>query len=75
MGVSIRTGKSVKPTKNSTLQDHMLDCDNKVSFEDFAVVTNDSIVFRTKFQESFLVYRDEPWLNKASELAPLMVFS
>lgn len=53
----------------------MLDCDNKVSFEDFAVVTNDSIDFRTKFQESFLVYRDEPWLNKASELAPLMVFS
>ena len=74
MGVSIRTGKSVKPTKILRCR-IMLDCDNKVSFEDFAVVTNDSIDFRTKFQESFLVYRDEPWLNKAAELAPLMVFS
>ena len=35
MGASARTGKNIKSTKNSCMRDHMLVCNNIVSFEDF----------------------------------------
>ena len=35
MGVSARTGKNIKSTKNSAVRDHMLACSNIVSFWDF----------------------------------------
>ena len=75
MGVSTRTGKNIKSIKNSAVRDHMLLCNNIVSFEDFSVLTNGTSDFRIKLQESFLIHRDGPKLNKRSESAPLMLFS
>ena len=75
MEVSARTGKNIKSTKNSAVRDHMLVCNNIVSFEDFSVLANGTNDFRIKLQESLLIYRDGPQLNKTFESAPLMLFS
>ena len=40
MGVSGCTGKNIKSTKSSAVRDHMLVCNNIVSFEDFSVLVN-----------------------------------
>ena len=40
MGVSTRTSKNIKSSKNSAVCDHMLICNNIVSFEDFSVLAN-----------------------------------
>ena len=58
MGVSTRTGKNIKSTKNSAVHDHMLVCNNIVSFEDFSVLANGTNDFRIKLQESLLIHRD-----------------
>ena len=73
--VSARTGKNIKSTKNSAVRDHMLVCNNIVSFEGFSVLANGTNDFRIKLQESLLIHRDGSQLNKTSESAPLMLFS
>ena len=75
MGVSACTDKNIKSTKNSAVRDHMLVCNNNVSFEDFSVLANGTNDFRIKLQESLLIHRDEPQLNKTFKSAPLMLFS
>ena len=75
MGVSARTGKNIKSAKNSDVRDHMLVCDNIVSFEDFPVLANGTNNFRIKLKESLLIHRDEPQLNKTSESPPLIIYS
>ena len=74
MGVSARTGKNIKSTKNSAVRDHMLVCNNIVSFEDFSVLANGTNDFRIQLQKSILIHRDGPQLSK-SESVPLMLFS
>ena len=75
MGVSARTGKNIKSTKNSAVRDHMLVCNNIVSFEDFSVLVNGTSDLRIKLQESLLIHRDGLQLNKTSDSALLMLFS
>ena len=60
MGVSGCTGKNIKSTKSSAVRDHMLVCNNIVSFEDFSVFANETNDFRIKLQESLLIHRDGP---------------
>ena len=60
-------------TKSSAVRDHMLVCNNIVSFEDLPVLANGTNDFRIKLQESLLINCDEPQLNKTSESAPLML--
>ena len=73
--IALSTGKNIKSNKNSAVRDHMLVCNNNVSFEDFSVLANGTTEFRIKLQESLLIHRDGPHLNKTSESAPLMLFS
>ena len=70
IGVCACKGKNSRSTKNVAVHDHMLVCDNIVSFG-----TNRTSVFRIKLQESLLIHCDGPQLNKTSESAPLMLFS
>ena len=55
MGVSARTGKNIKCTKISAVLNHMLVCNNIVSFEDFSVLANGTNDFRIKLRESLRV--------------------
>ena len=75
MGVSVRTSKNIKSTKNSAVCDHMVVCNNIVSFEHFFLLANGTNDFRIKLQESLLIQPDGPQLNQTSESAPLMLFS
>ena len=75
MGVSTRTGKNIKSTKNSAVRDHVLFCNNIVSFEDFSVFANGTNDFRINLQERSLIHGDGLQLNKTSESAPLMQLS
>ena len=68
MGVSVRVGKNI----NSAVRNHMLLCNNIVSFEGFSVLANGTNDFRIKLQESLLIHRHGPQLNKTSESVPLM---
>ena len=54
-------------SKSSAVRDHVLICNNIVSFEDFSVLANGTNEFRIKLQESLLIHRDGPQLNKTSE--------
>ena len=54
VGVSVRTSKNIKSTKDSAVRDHMLVCNNIVFFEDFSVLANGINDFRIKLHESFL---------------------
>ena len=56
MGVSARTGKKIKCTKNSAVLDHMLVCNNIMPFEDFSILANGSNDFRIKLQRSNKVF-------------------
>ena len=73
MRVSARTGKNIKSVKNSAVHDHVLVCNDIVSFEDFSVFANGTNDFRIKLQESLLIHCDGTQLNKTSESAPLML--
>ena len=42
MGVYERRGKIIKSTENSAVHDHMLVCNNIVSFEDFPALANET---------------------------------
>ena len=58
MSISARTSENIKSTKNFVVFDHMLVCDDTVSFEDFFVLDNGTNDFRMKLQESLLIHRD-----------------
>ena len=73
MGVSACTGKNIKSTENSAVRDHVLVCDNIVSFEDFSVSANKTNGL--ELQKSLLIRCDWSQLNKTFVSAPLMLFS
>ena len=50
MRVSTRTNKNIKSTKHSAVRDHMLVCNNIVSFKDFPVLATGTNEFRIKLQ-------------------------
>ena len=52
----------------------MLVCNNIVSFEDLGFGKWNQL-FTIKLQESLLIHRDGPQLNKTSESSHLMLFS
>ena len=67
MGVSAPTGKNITSTNNSTVRNHVLVCNNTVSFEDFSVLANGTNDFRIKLQERLSIHRDGSQLNKTSK--------
>ena len=45
IGISPLTFKKAKPSKESTICDHLLNCNNILSFEEFTIVTNQNHKF------------------------------
>ena len=54
--------------------DHMLICDQPVSFDDFKVLTSSNSEFHLKIKESLLISRDQAVLNKNEPSLPLHLF-
>ena len=73
-GVSPLTGKRSKSKKSTEVKDHMLFCDHIVSIDDFKILATSDSDFHVWVEESLLISRDEPILNKNETSLPLYLF-
>ena len=64
IGISPLTFKKTKASKESAIRDHLLNCNNIASFEEFPILTNGNNKFDLEIKESLLIKPDRPILNK-----------
>ena len=74
IGISPLTFKKTKPSKGSAFRDHLLNCNNIPSFEEFTILANGNNKFVHEIKETLLIKRDRPILNKNSSSAKLFLF-
>ena len=74
IGISPLTFKKTKSSKESTIRDHLLNCNNILSFEEFTILTNRNNKFNLEIKESLLIKGDRPILNKNISFAKLFLF-
>ena len=55
IGVSLLTGKKVKPINNSAVRDHLLHCNYLPSFDNFSILTHENKKFLLEIKESLLL--------------------
>ena len=72
--ISPVTNKRSKSRKSTAVKDHMLICEQPVSFEDFKVLVPSNSEYHLKIKESLLISRDQPVLNKNEASLPLHLF-
>ena len=72
IGISPLTFMKTKPSKESAIRDHLLDCKNIPSFEEFIILKTGNKFF-LEIKVSWLIKRDIPILNKNSS-AKLFLF-
>ena len=70
-GISPLTNKQSKSKKSTAIKDHMLMCNQPVSFDVFKVPPSSNSEFHLKIKESLLLSRDQPILNKNETSLPL----
>ena len=68
------TGKFVKTPKKSAIFDHMLLDDHKANFDNFSMLLKESNAYKLQLNESLLVSRDTPILNKNNYSFPFELF-
>ena len=73
-GLSPRTGRPVKGTLSTSVNDHMLVCDHKVVHEDFKFLGKESGRYFLELKESLFIKRDRPSLNKNLYSQELLLF-
>ena len=66
--------KKTKPSKERAIRDHLLNCNNISSFEEFNILANGYYKFVLKLKESLLIKRDRPILNKNISSANFFFF-
>ena len=54
-GILPLTFKKTKPSKESAIHDHLLNCNNIPSFEEFTILTNRNNKFNLDIKESLLI--------------------
>ena len=74
IGISSLTFKKTKPSKESAIRDHLSNCNSIPSFEEFTILTNGNNKFDLEIEESLLIKRDRPILNKIISSAKLFLF-
>ena len=60
--------------KQTAFEEHLLRYNHSPSSEDFSILTVESNDFKLKTEESLLLARDKPILNKADSSWPLELF-
>ena len=73
IGASPLTFKKTKPSKEIAIRDHLLNCNNIPSFEEFTILANGN-KFVLEIKESLLIKRYRPILNKNINSAKLFLF-
>ena len=77
IGISPLTFNKTKPSKESAIRDHLLNCNNIPSFEEFAILANGNTKFVLEIKESLLIKLGKlslPILNKNISSAKLFLF-
>ena len=73
MGIIPLTKKKVQP-KGSAIGDHLLLCNHSSFFENFSVLTKENKKIQLEMNESLLIMRDKPSLNRNIRSASLYLF-
>ena len=73
IGVSLLTGKKVKPSNNSAICDDLLHCNFLPSFDNFSVSAHENRKYLLEIKDSLLIMRDKPPLNRNIN-SPLYLF-
>ena len=74
MGISRFTFKKTKLSKESSIRDHLLQCDNNPSFDEFTILARRNKKYLLKIKESLLIKRDQRVLNKNISFTTLHLF-
>ena len=75
MGISNLTGKRLKNVKDSTVSDHLLQCNCTIDFDHFDILTTDISKFNLLVTESLLIKCDNLVLNRTTKsFFPLELF-
>ena len=64
VGISPLPFKKTKPSKESSIRNHLLECDNNPSFDGFTILTHWNKKYLLEIKESFLKKRDQPVLKQ-----------
>ena len=74
IGISPLTFRKVEPSKESAIRDHLLNCNNIPSLDEFAILAYGHHKYILEIKESLLINRDRPVLNKNISFAKLFLF-
>ena len=74
IGISPLTFKKTKPPKKSAILDHLINCNNIQSFDEFTVLPYGHHKYILEIKETLLIKRDRPILNKNIGSAKLFLF-
>ena len=74
IGISPLTFKKAKPSKESSIRDHLLQCDNNRSFDGFTILAHRNKKHLPEIKENFLIKRDQPVINKNISSGTLHLF-
>ena len=74
IGISPLTFGKVKPSKESAIRDHPLNCNNIPSFDEFTILAYGYHKYILEIKESLLIKRNRPVLNKNISSAKLFLF-
>ena len=61
IGISPLTFKKTKTSKESVIRDHLLNCNNISTFEEFTILTKRNNKFNLEIKESLLIKRNRPF--------------
>ena len=56
--------KKTKPSKESSICDHFLQCHNNSSFDDFTILANGNKTYLLEIKENLLIKRNQPVSSK-----------
>ena len=68
------TFRKTKPSEESAISDHVWNCNNISSFEEFTILANENNKLVLEIKEILLVKQDRPILNKNISSAKLSLF-
>ena len=64
IGISPPTFKKTKPSKESSMRDHLLECDNNPYLDEFTILAHGNKKYLLEIKESILINCDQSVLNK-----------
>ena len=73
-GISSLIFKKTKPSNETAILDHLLNCNNIPSFEEFTILANGNSNFVPEIKESLLIKRYRPISNKNISFPKLFLF-